>query len=527
MKKTALYTAFCLVILGCTTFSLQAAEEKMALPFFVPLLATPSQQTPTPPPLPPDNPTPPPVPPNNPDPGDGEPTIQWDSSDFLHVYDVGPGQPYAEPSEVPWEDLPSSTLVRIHYRPTPYRSKFVISTTGTPANPLVVMGVPDNGRLPVISGDNAVTRTSMYYLNERRSVVKVGNYTGPDDTDQPAYVYIQDLDIRSGRPAYTFTDRNGSARQYLTNGAAIHIEEGDHISIIGCDLHDSGNGLFSNHLASDILVRGNHIYDNGIEGRFLEHNSYTGSKGIIFEYNHYGPLRSGCGGNNLKDRSSGTIIRYNWIESGNRQLDLVETGHAAIFNDPAYNATFVYGNVLIEPDGAGNSQVLHYGGDTDRNRDMYRQGTLYFYHNTVVSTRSGNTTLMRLSTNQVSARLNNNLLFSTAGGSRLAITSGSGQTALEDNWISSGWRNTHESSLEPGASVTDLGNVVGTNPQFVDITTQDFHLRSASPASGASGSLPAAVSQYPVEFQYVKHQGGEERPTGNATDIGAFQREGQ
>lgn len=516
MKKTALYTLFCCVIIGCTAYSPQAAEDKMALPFFVPLLTNPSQQTPAPPPIPPDNP--------NPD--DGEPTIQWDPSDFLQVYDVGPGQPYAEPSEVPWEDLTSSTLVRIHYRDTPYRSKFVISTTGTPANPMVVMGISDNGRLPVISGDNAVTRTSMYYLNEKRSVVKVGNYTGPDDTDQPAYVYIQGLDIRSGRPSYTFTDRHGATQQYLNNAAAIHIEEGDHVSVIGCELHDSGNGLFSTHLANDILVRSNHIYDNGIEGRYYEHNSYTGSKGIIFEYNHYGPLRTGCDGNNLKDRSSGTVIRYNWIESGNRQLDLVETDYFEVFNDPAYNATFVYGNVLVEPDGAGNSQILHYGGDGG-DTAMYRQGTLYFYHNTVVSTRSGNTTLMRLSTNQVQARLNNNLLFSTAGGSYLAITSGNGQTILKDNWISSGWRNTHESGLDPGATVTDLGNVAGTDPQFENINTQDFHLRAASPASGAGGSLPAATSQYPVKFQYVKHQGGEERPTGNTSDIGAFQREEQ
>jgi len=43
---------------------------------------------------------------------------------------------------------------------------------------------------------------------------------------------------------------------------------------------------------------------------------------------------------------------------------------------------------------AGNSQILHYGGDGD-DTAIYRQGTLYFYHNTVVSTHSDNTTLMR------------------------------------------------------------------------------------------------------------------------------------
>ena len=66
-------------------------------------------------------------------------------------------------------------------------------------------------------------------------------------------------------------------------------------------------------------------------------------------------------------------------------------------NDPRYRETHVYGNILIEPDGAGNSQIVHYGGDSGTTEE-YRKGDLYFYNNTVISTRSGNTTLVRLST---------------------------------------------------------------------------------------------------------------------------------
>ena len=54
---------------------------------------------------------------------------------------------------------------------------------------------------------------------------------------------------------------------------------------------------------------------------------------------------------------------------------------------PSYRETFVYGNVLIEFDGEGNRQMIHYGGDSGR-EERYRNGTLYFYHNTVVSTRT-------------------------------------------------------------------------------------------------------------------------------------------
>jgi hypothetical protein len=448
--------------------------------------------------------------------------VAWNPEAFDYVYDVGPGREYSEPGQIPWENLQPSTLVRIYYRDEPYRAKWVMTTTATAEKPLVVIGVADNGRLPVISGDGAVTRGSMDYLNETRSVVKIGNYTGDDDTQRPAYVYLQNLEIRSGRPAYTFTDRSGSVETYNNNAAAVHIEEGDHVTIQGCTLDDCGNGLFNSHLTSAILIRLNYIYGNGIENSIYEHNSYTESRGIIFEFNHYGPLRTGCLGNNLKDRSSGTVIRYNWIEGGNRQLDLVETDYADIADDPAYDATFVYGNILIEPDNAGNSQILHYGGDGD-DTTLYRQGTLYFYHNTVVSTRSENTTLMRLSTTPVHARVCNNILAATAGGAYLAITSGDGQTVLSGNWLPTGWCQTHEAGLAPGASVTDLGNVEGIDPGFVDLDAQDFHLAADSQARDAAGQLPAETADYPPDEQYGIHQQAEDRPVDGSLDIGAFE----
>jgi hypothetical protein len=454
--------------------------------------------------------------------GSALPADEWNPDDFEHIYDVGPGQAYADPGQIPWENLGPSSLVRIYYRDAPYRTKWVVTTTATAARPLVITGVADNGRLPVISGDGAVTRATLYYLNEPRSVVKIGNYTGGGDTQRPAHVYLQNLEIRSGRPDYAFTDRFGSVRTYNSNAAAVHIEEGDHITVQGCTLRDSGNGLFNSHLTRAILIRQNHVCDNGIENSIYEHNSYTESRGIVFEFNHYGPLRSGCPGNNLKDRSSGTVIRYNWIEGGNRQLDLVETDYADIAGDPAYDATFVYGNILIEPDNAGNSQILHYGGDGG-DETMYRQGTLYFYHNTVVSTRSGNTTLLRLSTTQVRARVYNNILAADAGGDYLAVTSGNGQTELSGNWMPIGWRLTHESSLDPGASVSDLGNEEGTNPGFVNSTIQNYYLTAGSQARNSAGELPDATTGYPPDDQYKVHQQAEERPFDGSMDIGAFE----
>ncbi len=449
-----------------------------------------------------------------------EDLTQWEADDFEHVYDVGPGRAFAEPGDVPWESLQPSTLVRIYYRDIPYRAKWVVNVAGTAEKPVVILGMADNDRRPCISGENAVTRQALDYWNEVRSVIKVGGSSTPDNPAGPSHIHIQGLEIRSARPSYSFSDDAGSQERYSQNAAAIHVEEGEDITIADCILRDAGNGIFSGSASSRLIIRANLIYDNGIDGSIYHHNSYTESQGILFERNHYGPLRSGCLGNNLKDRSCGTVIRYNWIEGGNRQLDLVETDYAHIADDPSYQETFVYGNLLIEPDGAGNSQILHYGGDGG-DVDMYRRGTLYFYHNTVVSTRSGNTTLLRLSTTDVNADVVNNILYPFAGGSRLAITSGNGQTRLFGNWLPEGWQITHEAGLEEGAALLDLGNQEGLAPGFVDEDDQDFHLATGSDACGNAEALPAAVLSYPPDHQYVVHRQYE--PRHFESDIGAFE----
>ena len=97
--------------------------------------------------------------------------------------------------------------------------------------------------------------------------------------------------------------------------------------IRNCIISDSGNGLFvaaSDGATRDIRIEKNWIVGNGNDGSIYEHNTYTAAIGIVYDDNRFGPLRAGAGGNNLKDRSAGLVVRYNWIESGNRQLDLVD-----------------------------------------------------------------------------------------------------------------------------------------------------------------------------------------------------------
>lgn len=335
-------------------------------------------------------------------------------------YAVGPDKAYQSVTGIPWESLLPGDRVLLHWRPQPYAGKWVICGRGTAERPIQVMGAPGpDGQLPVIDGREATTRPALNFWNEARGVIKIGGANRPADV-MPAHIVVENLEIRSGRRPFVFTGRQGKSH-YAKNAAAVYVEKGEHITLRGCVMHDCGNGLFVGPGASDILVENCHIYDNGNEGSIYEHNSYTAAVGIVFQGNHYGPLREGCLGNNLKDRSTGLVVRYNWLEGGSRQLDLVDaTGKKGFRDDPRYRKTYAYGNVLVEHDGDGNSQIVHYGGDSGKTQ-WYRHGMLYFYNNTVISHRKGTTTLFRLSSDEEHVDCRNNIVYVIGSGRHLAL----------------------------------------------------------------------------------------------------------
>jgi hypothetical protein len=427
--------------------------------------------------------------------------------------------------DVPWESLAPGDRVLIHWRDTPYAEKWVICRQGTAEQPIIVSGVPGPaGQLPVIDGRNATTRTELSYWNEVRGVIKVGGASVPSDT-LPSHIIIENLDVRSGRPPFSFTNDSGGFETYADNAAAIYVEKAEHLVIRNCVLRDSGNGLFIgayDGATQNILIEGNHIYDNGIEDSYYQHNTYTAAIHITYQFNRFGRLRADCGGNNLKDRSAGLVVRYNWIEDGNRQLDLVDAEDSGVLvNHPDYPRTWVYGNVLIESDGEGNSQIVHYGGDSGT-VSGYRKGTLHFFHNTVISTRSGNTTLLRLSTDDEHADVRDNVVYPTADGWRLAVLNEDGVVDLRDNWLPTGWVESHSGSP---VSVIDHGsNQTGTEPGFADFAAMDFSPGEGSPLIDAGGPLhPEALTTHQPDWEYLPHQRGTPRPDDGARDVGAFE----
>ena len=431
------------------------------------------------------------------------------------TYHVGPGQVYYSIGAVPWEFLVAGDSVIIHWRAQPYKEKWVMARQGTENHPIVVHGVPNgSNENPVIDAIDASTRPQLNFWNEGRGVIKIGGSNTPDQT--PEYIVLENLKIMNGRNDYAFTGRDGLTT-YSKNCAAVFIESGNHITVRNCELFNCGNGLFASSASEEILVEGCYIHGNGNAGSIYEHNNYTEAKNITFQYNRFGPLCEDCLGNNLKDRSAGTVIRYNWIEGGNRQLDLVNADGTDLYLLPEYAETWVYGNILIEPDGAGNSQIVHYGGDGG-STDTYRKGTLYFYNNTVVSTRIGNTTLFRCSTNDESVDCRNNIAFVTESGNRLAISNSDGTINLSHNWMKEGWRDSH-SSLN--GTINDDGTTVSNaSPGFNDEAGKDFSLLQDSPCRNSATDISPGGS---LDYEYIKHQQFQIRQVNAPLDIGAYE----
>ena len=438
------------------------------------------------------------------------------------VYEVGEGRAYTAIGHVPWESLAAGDTVLIYWRSNAYQEKWVICRQGTPTAPITVRGVPGpDGLLPVIEGNGATTRAQLNFWNQERSVLKIGGASVPPDTT-PAHIVVEGLDIRSARPPFTYSGPTGATGSYIANAAAIYVEKGTNIVIRGCTLRDCGNGLFVAAATRNALIEGNYIHSNGNDGSIYEHNSYTAAERIVFQFNRYGPLRTNCLGNALKDRSAGLVVRYNWIEGGNRQLDLVDAEDSLeLQQSPLYRATQVYGNVLVEPDNAGNSQIVHYGGDSG-DTDIYRKGTLYFFHNTVVSTRSGNTTLFRLSTDDEFCDARDNLFFVTASGNRLALLNDAGRLFLTHNWLKPGYVNSHSGLT--GSITNDGSNVTGTDPGFLALARQEFRLNTHSACINAGTNLhPAVLPDHAPAWHYRRHQQSAPRTNYLAPDLGAFE----
>jgi hypothetical protein len=469
-------------------------------------------------------------------------------------YQVGPGTgQLAALDQVPWESLQAGDTVRIFYRAAPYAGKFMLSGVGTAAAPIRVCGVRGPaGQRPVVEGRDAVSRRGLAYghpLHESRSLVVIKPLASSPTawTDVPAHLQIDGLELRGAQPDHTFTDSHGVVQRYAAFGACVWIERGHHISLVDNHIHDCSNGVFSKStddgdfaVTRDLRIAHNQIEGNGVVQDDHEHNVYIQSVGVVYEGNWFGPLRAGALGNLIKDRSVGTVIRYNALQGGAHAIDLVESEdfYQTATADPAYRQTLVYGN-LIRKNGEDGS-AIHYGGDhygsspatPNWGEPIFRKGTLYFYHNSV-HLEGQSAVLFQLSTTEEHLEAWNNVLSFAGSVTYPALRSRSevnpahwtagGTVHLGKNWVSARLADADPWHPVPG-TVTGWSSLLRGDALPYD--PANFVPLAAGALLDAAQPDLSVVAANPVRFQYdlIQQAIRPRAVQGAAADLGAVER---
>ncbi len=362
-------------------------------------------------------------------------------------YEVGTGKAFPTIQSTPAANqITAGSIIRIWNTDTTgsnastYHEYYQVNTSGTPAQPILICGVPDShGNLPIVDGSNATGQSGVSpWAAAGYGVISTwgggyGNGTPygywQNGSAGPSYVDITGLHVRNATPGVTYTPPGGgAATAYITGASCLNIRSGSYLDLSGNDLDTCTNGIFTAEntnsawapVTQEITVVGNHVHGSGWAGDFTEHQLYLQSFYMLVQGNRVDQYLSTAAGSNLKFRGVEGIFRYNYLglsTSGTngptREVDLVENQDASSYvtfeqylSAPgqtncnysfwclgdtaganviaAYQESaqkdFVYGNILLTA-GAAEYQV-HYSEDHDGGMSA-RNGTLYFSNNTM------------------------------------------------------------------------------------------------------------------------------------------------
>lgn len=430
------------------------------------------------------------------------------------VYSIGPGLAFESTHDVPLHLLHPGDVVRIHAKPDaePYREKLFIRGTGTQANPIHIVGIPDaQGQKPVFYGYQATSNTDYgnYYWNEDRQVILVGQYGNGDEAD---HIILQNLEVHGAVYGDPFLSDTGSQASYAENATGIRVSATRNVWILDCDIHGNENGVFSSH-TGNLTLRSCWVHDNGVHtASYHQHNLYLGGgpgSTVTVEASHLGTLLND--GQQAKFRTETVVFRYNWVDDGkNSLLDLVEDAMNGVSN------AFVYGNVLIKTDPVHNRRMVHFGGD---NASVPRSGTLYFFNNTCVVEAGAPVRLFQISEPDAHVVAHNNVFTKQANvPDDLFVYETSGQANLTGS----------HNFIITGTLATELldDSLVADDPGLVDSANRDFRLQPDSILRDVLvGFVPPAGHE--LTQQYDRHLGLNPRPDDGWLDLGAYEYQAQ
>jgi len=409
---------------------------------------------------------------------------------FPSVYEVGPGKEFERIGQVSLDTLEAGDIVKIYYKSEPYREKFILRRSGTKESPIVIMGIPEEGKLPIIDGSLANQFQEEQITESGRWLIKVGDGTPGD------HIQIKNLELRNANNSQAFAV-DGHAQSFDDNAAGVFVRFGKHVLISGCKIHSCGNGIQTSYgpKVSHVTLNSCRIYDNGNHLNLKsdqEHNVYLCGTNSTIQACGFGDTHAD--GNNIKDRGLNTIIRYNWIEGGkNRQLDLVD--HKEYGRADAY----VYGNVIMQARGLSNNNMIHWGGDSGNSRS----GTLYLFNNTILA-RAEETRFIVIRYPDCTVGIKNNVFMGSG-----TLWNGKGGLYGANNWFSSGINIPSHLLL----------GIQGQDPGFSTKATVPY-----MPQLG-SKLVNNGTNQVPMKVEYMPTYlgGGVGRPNDGRMDIGAFE----
>jgi len=466
------------------------------------------------------------------------------------TYKVGPGQPYANPHNVPWLALLPCDTVLISYQTQPYSDRLYIASRGSKGKAIRISGVlGPNGERPIFDGSHAIMYAGQGYnpYVQPYGMIIIAN---PNTTEvptlayghKPGYIVIENLEVRDAygdgptgpTHGYGYTDPSGTFNAWPQFTAGIYINPGEHITLRNNYLHDNGLGAFVNSLdneqgqSRDLYVVDNHFANNSNTGAGL-HNFYPEVIGERVIHNHFDPPIANTQGENIKDRSVCVEYSDNYIAGGNNNIAFRDPQSNGAFEAQAVDAfgekcngnLFVHGTTFVltgpQEDGA-SSNLIGYGdgtGDGPSGIPNNRFGNVWFYSNVVVTVGDMNPYAMRSApifqnTNSPTVQFTalNDLFYSkpqSAAGSALPFarcyvqgTVTFTNSAMIGSLVGS-YESTPDGILGVGTpcDLTNLGTISlipGTDPGFLNNAGGDYHTTGASPFASLNAPLPSAIT---------------------------------
>ena len=429
------------------------------------------------------------------------------------THEVGPGLAFENLSDVPWTDLHPGDTIRLHWRSTPYAEKIQIPARGTAEEPIRFIGVRGpNGQRPVISGANAITGPNTDFASwdstQFLGLVTISRGHSDPSTFKPSFIEISGLEIR---------DVAQTQGIWYEGAAGIRLIGAESVTIRDCKIHHTCSGIVGRMgyggefgVNRDILIERCHFHDIGTAGQYGNANIRTSAAGLTIRFCRLDAPVAGSYGDNVFDRSAGTVIEACRIEGAGRMLVLVEpigSGAEILRNDPRFQTTRLAGNLIFVTNPYA-SHPIFVGADSS-GVDQARSGTFEMHHNTVLISNGVYKVNVPTVFSNLSVDFRNNIVWAQ-GNEILQIMGGAGTLNSGPNWLSPNWQ------------ISSSANYTGTDA-ILPVAINDPLLDEHHVPLPESPCRDAAVNPL-VDIQYHETASGLTRSTVcSGADLGAFE----